>query len=100
MGACRRGHGEFEGRQCKVCKAAWEKARRPKRGKLANEKRAEIRAKSYRFGRLAPGRAVSLTVIVLKRLSRDRACRACGSPTSWGSCTLCQSLKGKPLGSD
>jgi hypothetical protein len=96
MGLCRRGHGPFDGRQCKTCKAAWEKARRPKRGVAANVKRAEVRAQAYRFGRMAPGRAVSMTVVVLRRLVRDRACFDCGGPTSWGTCTTCQSLQGKP----
>lgn len=90
MGLCRRGHGEFPGRQCKVCKAAWTKANDPDRGRRINEKRAAERARAYLFGRIAPGtKPVSLTHEVERRTAGDRACPKCGGPTIWGACASC-----------
>lgn len=87
MKTCRRGHA-FEGRQCKVCKAAWERVHRPVRGTTATRRAALRESRYYPDPGQLSGKPVALGEHEAE-ISLDRACRICNSPTSWGLCKMC-----------
>lgn len=110
MGQCRRGHGEFEGRQCGVCKRDWRRARPapPTSPEVARRRVIRDSTKKYlarrtpeHFARKLRQRArrsvpkpAQFLVDPKGRVFHTKAmmtvaCRRCGSPPTFGPCPTC-----------